>query len=273
MSVTAKMVKALRDKTGAGIMDAKRALVANDGDIEASVDWLRAKGMSKAAKMSTRTAADGLIAVSVSEGVGAMVEVNSETDFVAKNAEFCTLVGSIADCAIGADGLEDLLEADIEGKSAALRLQEGIATLGENLTLRRMAKVSGESIASYVHSSVSPGMGKIGVLVAMNGVDTGIGKQVAMHVAASSPLSLSEADMPADRLVRERQVLIQKAHELRKPAAIIERIVVGGIRKFVGENALLQQSFVIDPDKCVGDAAQSAGVEVTGFVRFAIGGN
>ncbi len=272
MVVTAKLVKQLREKTGAGIMDAKRALVANDGDIEAATDWLRTKGMSKAAKMATRSAEEGLVALSVVGGSGAIVEVNSETDFVAKNTEFRSLVSDIAQAAQRANSLEGLKDLDLNGKSVSLSIEERIATIRENLALKRMARLHGDSIASYVHKAVDTNVGRIGVLVAFRGNDEdGTGRKIAMHVAASRPIALSSDDMPADHLDRERQVLRQKALELGKPAAIVERIVAGGIKKFVSEHTLLEQNYVVNPDQSVGEAARSAGIEITGFVRFQVG--
>ena len=195
MAITAQMVKELRDVSGAGMMDAKRALVETDGDLETAIDWLRTKGLAKAAKKSGRTAAEGLVGVSSEGCVGVVVEVNSETDFVGKNAEFQAMVSGITAAAMGVGDLESLLSADVNGKSVAETVTDKVATIGENMHVRRMARLEGASVASYVHNAVAPGMGKIGVLVALNGPDNGIGFQIAMHIAAVNPASLSQDDL------------------------------------------------------------------------------
>ena len=195
MAITAAQVKELRDSTGAGMMDAKKALTETDGDMDAAVDWLRTKGLAKAAKKSGRTAAEGLVAVSVDGGAGVAVEVNSETDFVAKNAEFQEMVAGIATAAQGVADVDALLAADLGGKSVADTLTDKIATIGENMAVRRMAKLSGDNVVSYVHNAATAGMGNIGVLVAITGGDEAFAKQVAMHVAAVNPASLSEDDL------------------------------------------------------------------------------
>ena len=271
MAITAAMVKELRDKTGAGMMDAKKALTESGGDMEAAVDWLRTKGLAKAAKKAGRTAAEGLVGVAVEGGKGVAVEVNSETDFVAKNEEFQQMVGDFARAALKAGDLEALKASDLGGKSVEERLTDAIARIGENMTLRRMASVEGESVASYVHNAAAPGMGQIGVLVALKGADNGIGKQIAMHVAAASPAALSEADLDPAVLERERAVLTEQARESGKPEQVIEKMIAGRMRKFLSEVTLLGQSFVIDPDKTVAEAAKEAGVEIVGFVRMAVG--
>jgi len=271
MAITAKLVKELRDMTGAGMMDAKKALTETDGDMEAAIDWLRTKGLAKAAKKSGRTAAEGLVGVAAEGGVAVAVEVNAETDFVAKNAEFQAMVAAITKAALGAADLDSLLAADVEGKSVADTVTDKIATIGENMTVRRMARLEGDSVASYIHNAAAPGMGKIGVLVAMKGADNGIGHQVAMHVAAASPQSLSEADLDPAVVERERAVLSEQARESGKPENIIENMIKGRMKKFFEEVTLLNQKFVIDPDKTVAQAAGEAGVEITGFVRLEVG--
>jgi elongation factor Ts len=271
MSITASMVKELRDSTGVGMMDAKKALVENNGDMEASVDWLRTKGLAKAAKKAGRVAAEGLVGAMVSGSTGVVVEVNSETDFVAQNSEFQTLVGSITNAATGVDNFEALLTAPLNGKTVADVVTDKIVTIGENMSVRRMARISGDSVAMYVHNAVADGMGKIGVLVAIKGTDNGIGKQIAMHIAATNPASLSEADLSADLIEREKAVLTEQARESGKPEAIIENMIKGRMQKFFQEVTLLNQAFVINPDLTVGAAAKEAGVEVTGFVRMAVG--
>jgi elongation factor Ts len=278
MAITAAQVKELRDATGAGMMDAKKALTETDGDMEAAVDWLRTKGLAKAAKKADRIAAEGLVGVHVEGGRGVAVEVNSETDFVAKNADFQNLVRSITRAAQGAGGVEALKAADMGGKTVETALTEAISTIGENMTLRRMARIEGDAVASYVHNAVADGLGKIGVLVALKGSDNGIGKQLAMHVAATSPMSLSESDLDPAVLEREREVQTQKALEENagaakpKPDHVIHgNIIPGRMKKFLEEVTLLGQKFVINPDITVEQAAKEAGVEILGFVRMAVG--
>ncbi|SDX60648.1 translation elongation factor Ts (EF-Ts) [Albimonas donghaensis] len=277
MAITASMVKELRDQTGAGMMDAKKALVENDGDMEASVDWLRAKGLAKAAKKAGRVAAEGLVAVASEGGKGVAVEVNSETDFVARNAEFQAMVSGIAQAALGVADTEALLAADMGGKSVADTVSAKIGTIGENMSVRRMAKLEGDVVASYVHNAVAGGMGKIGVLVAMTGSDAAametIGKQVAMHVAATNPASLSEADLDPALVEREKQVLTDQARESGKPDNVIEKMIVGRLNKFFQEVCLLKQTFVINPDLTVEKAVAEAGadIKIVGFARVEVG--
>jgi len=271
MAITASMVKELRDSTGAGMMDAKKALTENDGDMEAAVDWLRTKGLAKAAKKSGRTAAEGLVAVAVDGGKGVAVEVNSETDFVSKNADFQKMVGKIANVALGVSDLEALKAADLDGKSVETTITDAVAVIGENMSVRRMAQIKGETVVSYVHNAATDGMGAIGVLVAINGTDSGIARQIAMHVAAANPASLSEADLDPAVVEKERQVQIEIARESGKPEQVIEKMIVGRMKKFMAEVTLLGQQFVVNPDLTVAEAAAQAGVEVTGFVRLGVG--
>jgi elongation factor Ts len=276
--ITAARVKELREMTGAGMMDAKKALTEVGGDMDAAVDWLRTKGLAKAAKKSGRTAAEGLVGVAVTAGRGVAVEVNSETDFVARNPEFQGMVGTIAKAALGAADLDALKATQVDGKTVELTVTEAIARIGENLTLRRMAVLTGGTVVSYVHNAAADGMGKIGVLVALDGADTGIGRQIAMHIAATSPLALDEAAM--DPAVVERELAIQTAKALEenaasskpKPDAVIHNnIIPGRMKKFLAESTLVGQQFVVNPDLTVGDAAKAAGVTITGFVRLAVG--
>ncbi len=271
MAITAKMVKELRDSTGAGMMDAKKALTETAGDMDAAVDWLRTKGLAKAAKKSGRVAAEGLVAVAVDGGVGVAVEVNSETDFVGKNAEFQGMVAGIATAATAVSTVEELANADMGGKSVADTLTAKIATIGENMTLRRMARVEGDTVVSYVHNAAAPGMGKIGVLVALTGGDEAFGKQVAMHIAAVNPAALSESDLDASVVEKEKQVQMDIARESGKPEAVIEKMIVGRMKKFVAESTLLNQAFVVNPDLTVGAAATEAGATITGFIRLEVG--
>lgn len=271
MAITAALVKELRDKTGAGMMDAKKALTETDGDMEAAVDWLRTKGLAKAAKKSGRTAAEGLVAVKVDGGNGVAVEVNAETDFVAKNAEFQDMVAQIADAAMGASDIDALNAADLGGKSVADTITDKIAKIGENMSLRRMAKIEGDTVVSYVHNAAGDGMGKIGVLVAMTGGDEGFGKQVAMHIAATNPAALNEASLDSAVVDKERQVQIDIARESGKPEQVIEKMIEGRMKKFMAEITLVNQAFVINPDVTVGAAAKEAGAEITGFIRMEVG--
>ncbi|MFV1876597.1 translation elongation factor Ts [Nioella sp.] len=271
MAITAAMVKELREATAAGMMDAKKALVETNGDFDAAVDWLRTKGLAKAAKKSGRIAAEGLVAVAVDGGVGVAVEVNSETDFVGKNAEFQKMVGDIANAATGVADIEGLTAADLGGKTVGETLTDKIATIGENMTLRRMARLEGDTVVTYVHNAAAPGMGKIGVLVAMTGGDEALGKQIAMHIAAVNPAALNEDDMDPAVVEKERQIQIDIARESDKPEAVIEKMIEGRMKKFVAESTLLNQAFVINPDLTVGAAASEAGATVTGFVRIEVG--
>jgi elongation factor Ts len=265
------MVKELRDTTGAGMMDAKKALTETAGDMEAAVDWLRTKGLAKAAKKSGRTAAEGLVAVKVEGGRGVAVEVNSETDFVGKNADFQKMVGGIADVAVSQPDLDALKAADMGGKSVEQTVTDAVAVIGENMSVRRMAAIEGDTVVSYVHNAAAPGMGKIGVLVAMTGGDDAFGKQIAMHIAAVNPASLSEDDLDPAVVEKEKQVQIDIARESGKPEAVIEKMIVGRMKKFMAEITLVNQQFVINPDLTVGDAAKEAGATINGFVRLEVG--
>jgi elongation factor Ts len=271
MAITAAQVKELRDTTGAGMMDAKKALTETGGDMDAAVDWLRTKGLAKAAKKSGRTAAEGLVAVAAEGGTAVAVEVNSETDFVAKNAEFQEMVSAIAGAALAADDVTALLAADLGGKSVEQTVTDKIATVGENMGVRRMAKLSGDNVVSYVHNAAAPGMGKIGVLVAFTGGDEGFARQVAMHVAAVNPAALNEDELDPAIVEKEKQVQMDIARESGKPEAVIEKIIMGRMKKFLAEVTLLNQQFVVNPDLTVGDAAKEAGVGITGFVRLEVG--
>ena len=282
MTITAAMVKELRESTGAGMMDAKKALTENNGDMEAAVDWLRTKGLAKAAKKADRVAAEGLIGVAVANGRGVAVEINSETDFVAKNADFQALVRDITAAALNVEGtVEAVKAASLNGETVDLTLQNAIARIGENLNLRRVQSLEGDVVVSYVHNAAADGMGKIGVLVALKGdaeKAAVIGKQFAMHIAATNPLSLSEATL--DPAIVERELAVQTAKALEENASsakpkpeqvITQNIIPGRMKKFLAENTLLGQAFVINPDLTVEAAAQEAGVEITGFARVMVG--
>ena len=282
MAITAAMVKELRETTGAGMMDAKKALTETDGDMEAAIDWLRTKGLAKAAKKADRVAAEGLVGVQVTTGRGVAVEINSETDFVAKNADFQQLVRDITDIALTTENDVEVLRAThLNGKPVSEVLTDAIARIGENMTLRRMHMLEGDTVVSYVHNAAAEGMGKIGVLVAVKGdadKAQAIGRQFAMHIAATNPMSLSESTMDQALLARELEVQTAKAMEENaasakpKPEAVIQNnIIPGRMKKFVAENTLLGQAFVINPDLTVEQAAKEAGVEITGYARVAVG--
>lgn len=287
MAITAGMVKELREATGAGMMDCKKALTENNGDMEAAVDWLRAKGLSKAAKKAGRVAAEGLIGVSTTGTSAAAVEVNSETDFVARNAEFQKVVAEIALIAVKVrPSLEQLLTQVMpsSGKSIVDTVTDKVATIGENMNVRRTAYLSVDKglVATYVHNAVGTDMGKIGVLVALESGAPAeslepLGRQIAMHVAATNPASLSESDIDPDLVAREKQVLTEQARESGKPEAVIEKMIEGRMRKFFEEVTLLKQSFVVNPDitveQAVAEEAKKLGTSVTltGFVRLEVG--
>jgi elongation factor Ts len=285
-AITASLVKELREKTGAGMMDCKKALTETDGDVEGAVDWLRAKGLSAVEKKSGRVAAEGLVAVAVDGAQGAVVEINSETDFVARNEDFQALVAEAAGLGLKAGGDLEALKATntAGGKTVVEAVNNAIATIGENMNLRRyeIASVSSGVIASYVHGAVKPSMGRIGVLVALESTGDAaklaeIGKQVAMHVAAAAPKATSRDEVDPADIQREREVLTAQAKESGRPDNIIEKMVEGRLRKFYEESVLTEQAFVIDPDKTVGAAVEEvakeigAPITVKGFVRMAIG--
>ncbi len=271
MAITAALVKELRDMTGAGMMDAKKALTETDGDKEAAVDWLRTKGLAKADKKSGRTAAEGLVGVAVAGGVGVAVEVNSETDFVARNSDFQALVMRITQAALGVSDVEALKAAMIGEKSVADYVVDAVATIGENMNVRRMESLTGANIAKYVHNATAEDMGKIGVLVAFTGDNMDVARQVAMHIAAVNPAALAEADLDPAVVEKERSIQMDIARESGKPEQVIEKMITGRMKKFVAESTLLNQSFVVNPDLTVGKAAAEAGIEITGFVRLEVG--
>jgi elongation factor Ts len=271
MSITASMVKELRESTGAGMMDAKKALTETSGDFEAAVDWLRTKGLAKAAKKSGRVAAEGLVAVSVDGPKGVAIEVNSETDFVAKNSEFQEMVRGFAGVALGVDSVDALADADYQGKKISEVLTDKIATIGENLSLRRISKITGDQVVSYIHNAAADGMGAIAVLVALKGSNQEFGRQVAMHIAASNPQALNKDELDPSIIEREKSVLTEQARESGKPEQVIEKMIDGRMKKFLSEVTLLGQDFVIDPDLTVEAAAEKSGVEIVGYVRMAVG--
>jgi len=284
-NITASMVKDLRDKTGAGMMDCKTALSETNGDMEAAIDWLRKKGISKAAKKAGRAAAEGLVGVAVGKGAGALVEVNAETDFVARNDEFKGFVKSAADLALTEGGdLEKLLAAKHGTSTVQQTLTELVAKIGENMSVRRTVALSVNPgvVAAYVHNATSPELGKIGVLVALKstadeGKLSALAKQIAMHIAAANPLALTPEHLSKEVVERERNVQWELAKQSGKPDAVIEKMMEGRMRKFYEETVLLSQTFVIDGEtqvsKVVEKAAKELGapVAIEGFVRFQVG--
>ena len=284
--ITAALVKELREISGAGMMDCKKALVETSGDKEAAVDWLRKKGLAAAAKKSGRVAADGLVGIVTDGNHGALVEVNCETDFVARNEQFQGFVTAVAKLALKAADVEALKAMQLPGESltVAEKLTQLVATIGENMQLRRTAKlsVSNGAVAAYMHNAVVPGLGKIGVLVGLESAGdkarlTALGKQIAMHVAASNPQALTIDAVDPAALERERGVLAEQAKASGKPAEIIGKMVEGRLRKYYEEVVLLEQAYVHDPDTRVKQAIEKAGkelgtpVKIAGFVRFALG--
>jgi elongation factor Ts len=286
-TISATMVKDLREKTGAGMMDCKAALAETQGDMEAAVDWLRTKGLAKAAKKAGRVAAEGLIGLAADAKEAALVEVNSETDFVARNETFQQMASGIAQAALAAKGdLDKLAKAKFPGSGASVAdtIKEMIGTIGENMTLRRTAHLAVKkgAVASYMHNTLAPGLGKIGVIVALESDGAAeplkaFGKQVAMHIAAANPQSVDVDSLDKAVIDRERAVLTEQAKESGKPAAVIEKMVEGRLRKFYEEVVLLAQAFVHDPEttvaKALAAAEKGAGkpIKITGFYRFALG--
>ncbi|MDE0932684.1 MAG: translation elongation factor Ts [Novosphingopyxis baekryungensis] len=287
MAITAATVKELRDRSGAGMMDCKKALAQTDGDVEAAVDWLRTQGLAAAQKKSSRTAAEGLVGVAVDGTKGTALEVNSETDFVAKNEQFQDFVRNATELALkhGANDVETIKDADYPGGGTLTeKLTGNIATIGENQTLRRAKtiEVSKGKVVSYVHNAAAPNLGKIGVLVALESeagddVLEPLGKQLAMHIAAAFPLALNADGLDQDTMEREAGIAREKAAESGKPADIVEKMVQGSMKKFAKENALLSQVFVIDNktpiEDVVAQAGKDAGTKITliDYVRFQLG--
>lgn len=285
--ITAKLVKDLRERTGAGMMDCKKALTESDGDIDAAVDWLRTKGLAAAAKKAGRVAAEGLVGVATSGNKGAVVELNAETDFVARNDSFQNIVSTIADIALNSDGdLATVKGAGFPGSDRNVEdeITHRIATIGENMTLRRSEGITvGKGVVShYVHNALAPGLGRIGVIVGLESEGdesklNELGKQIAMHIAAVTPLALSRDDLDAAYVEKERTVLVEQARESGKPDNIIEKMIEGRLRKYFEEVCLLDQVFVIDGETRVSAVLETAGkdagapISITGFVRFQLG--
>ena len=281
-NISASLVKELREKTGAGMMDCKNALNENNGDIESSVDWLRTKGLAKAAKKSGRIASEGLIGIASSQDFNAIVEINSETDFVARNDIFQDVVRNISQLSLLSSDIEGLKKETVSDKKIDVDsyITEMISSIGENINLRRMMRFesSQSHVSSYIHGQVNEGLGKIGVMVNLRSTENketidDLGKKIAMHIAATNPLSISIADMPSDVLDRERKILIEEARESGKPEEIIEKMIEGRLKKFYQESVLLEQTFVIDGESKVSDVLNSLGspVEIVEFVRYELG--
>jgi elongation factor Ts len=284
-NISAGMVKELRDQTGAGMMDCKAALTENDGNLEAAVDWLRKKGLAKAAKKAGRIAAEGLIGVALSANKAIVVEVNSETDFVARNDLFQGLVKIIADVALDSGAnVEKILAARVGSRSVADAISETIAKVGENMTLRRAAAlfVGIGIVASYVHNSVADGLGRIGVIVALESTGNAdelkaFGRMVAMHVASANPQAIDASGLAAATIAREKNVLAEKFKAQGKPANVIDKIVESGLKTFYKEVCLLDQGFIFDDKKSVAQALKEteakagAPIKIGGFVRYALG--
>ncbi len=270
--ISALLVKELREKSGAGMMDAKKALLETNGDLDAAQDWLRTKGLLKAEKKSSRVAADGLVGVRVHENEGMMIELNSETDFVATNKEFTDLVDLILDEGFGIVDKDKLLNKSVSGKNIQEIINNKIATIGENISLRRVISVKGSNIYSYLHNSVSKNCGKIGVLVSLQGnKDDDFGKKLAMHIAATSPLAMSENDLDSDLVDREKKIISEQLISEGKPADIAEKILSGKLKKFYEENTLLNQKFVMDPDSSIKHVLEKNNQVLINFVRFKVG--
>jgi len=286
MSVTAALVKELREKSGAGMMDCKKALGETNGDMDAAIDWLRTKGLAAAAKKSGRVAAEGLVGIAVTGTKGAVVELNAETDFVARNSEFQAFTSALANLALNVTDIEALKALDFPetGRNVEDELTQQIATIGENMSLRRMQtlEVSNGAVVPYMHNATADGLGRIGVLVALESaadeaVLVALGKQIAMHIAATSPASLSIEDLDADAVARERDVLIEQAKASGKPQEIAEKMVEGRMKKYYQEVVLLEQTSVIDGETRIADVIAKAGkdagadIALKAFVRFNLG--
>ncbi len=267
--ITAKLIQELREKTSAGMMDCKKALMENDGDIQAAADWLRQKGIVKAASKAGRVAASGLVTVVKCDNMGCVVELNAETDFVAKNEKFQKLVADVAAKAMELKGDFDATMEAVKDDIAAT-----ISTIGENMNLRRVAKVTGDKIFTYIHNALVPGMGQIGVAVAINGIDAKIdeiGSKVAMHIAATKPEFMTIADVDPVAVEREKKVFIESGATAGKPENIVEKMVEGRIKKYYGESVLEEQPFVMDPSKTVKDVIAEAGGQLAGYAYFVLG--
>ena len=271
MTITAKMVKELRDITGVGMMDAKKALTESNGDFESASDWLRQKGLSKAQKKSGRIAAEGLIGIKLTDNSAILIEANCETDFVARNEEFQHMINHILDSAIGKTNLNEILSSTINGRTVDEFLIEKIASIGEKISLRRMQILKGKYIGFYIHNATSDNLGKIGVAVSLSSSNETLAKQIAMHVAASNPLALSEEHLSDELIKKEQKLFFEQARESGKPENVIENMVKGKLKKFISEVTLLNQNFVIDTDMTIKETLEKNNNSILDYVRFEVG--
>ncbi len=281
--ITSAMVKELREKTGVGMMDCKLALKENNGNIEASIDWLRTKGIAKAAKKEGRVASEGLISIENNGNVASVIEVNSETDFVARNEDFQKVVKKLSALSLESENLDELIKKQVDERNISVKdyITEMIASIGENINLRRLSKISLKNngiISSYIHNQVIEGMGKIGVVVALESeadksILEDLGKKIAMHIAATNPISISIDEIPEDVLTREKNILSEEARASGKPEEIIEKMTEGRLKKYYPESVLLEQIFVVDGESKVSDILNSIEnpVKITSFVRMGLG--
>ena len=281
--ITSAMVKELREKTGVGMMDCKLALKENNGNIEASIDWLRTKGIAKAAKKEGRVASEGLISIENNGNVASVIEVNSETDFVARNEDFQKVVKKLSALSLESENLDELIKKQVDERNISVKdyITEMIASIGENINLRRLSKISLKNtgiISSYIHNQVIDGMGKIGVVVALESeadksILEDLGKKIAMHIAATNPISISIDEIPEDVLTREKNILSEEARASGKPEEIIEKMTEGRLKKYYQESVLLEQIFVVDGESKISDILNSIEnpVKITSFVRMGLG--
>lgn len=281
--ITSAMVKELREKTGVGMMDCKLALKENSGNIEASIDWLRTKGIAKAAKKEGRVASEGLISIENNGNVASVIEVNSETDFVARNEDFQKVVKKLSALSLESENLDELIKKQVDERNISVKdyITEMIASIGENINLRRLSKISLKNtgiISSYIHNQVIDGMGKIGVVVALESeadksILEDLGKKIAMHIAATNPISISIDEIPEDVLTREKNILSEEARASGKPEEIIEKMTEGRLKKYYQESVLLEQIFVVDGESKISDILNSIEnpVKITSFVRMGLG--
>jgi elongation factor Ts len=272
--ITAALVRDLRDTTGAGMMDCKKALVETDGDKEAAIDWLRKKGLAAAAKKSGRVAAEGLVGIALGEGKVAAVEINAETDFLARNEVFQDFVETVAKVALETGNDVEALKAAAypgTGRTVAEETVNKIATIGENISVRRVCVITAPVVAAYVHGALKPGLGKIGVIVGLEGGDEQLGRQIGMHVAATRPDALDTTDVDPAALEREKAILAEKARATGKPEAIIEKMMQGQVQKYYSDVVLLEQVWVHDGESRVKDVVKKAGAKLTAFTRFTLG--
>ncbi len=271
MTITAKMVKELRDLTGVGMMDAKKALTESNGDFEGATDWLRQKGLAKAQKKSGRIAAEGLVGIKLFGDSAILIEANCETDFVARNKEFQDMINSILDNSIGKNTLNDILKSTINDKTVDEFLIEKVASIGEKISLRRVQIIHGKYIGFYIHNSSSDNLGKIGVAVSLSSSNETLVKQIAMHIAASNPLALSEEHLSDELINKEKKLFLEQAKESGKPDNIVENVVKGKLKKFISDVTLLNQNFVIDPDVTIKEILDKNNNSILDYVRFEVG--